>query len=190
MQKPQTQAKKTSQLFKQFLLELLSVRAGFYIKQDPHHPESLRKWIVPKPKLARISVTVPESTLSALDQKIVDQSYESRSQAIVDMIHKHLIAVEEQQNAVMVGTLTLLYDASSMPLRVQLMDLQQQYLEQVISSLHIQLDEQKIMEVMLMQGKSAELKLMSQQFIALKGVINGHLELMDAVMPPIPQNVE
>ncbi|EOR06682.1 MULTISPECIES: CopG family ribbon-helix-helix protein [Acinetobacter] len=143
-----------------------------------------------KPKLARISVTVPESTLSALDQKIVDQCYESRSQAIVDMIHKHLIAEEERQNSVMVGTLTLLYDASSMSLRVQLMDLQQQYLEQVISSLHIQLDEQKIMEVMLMQGKSAELKLMSQQFIALKGVINGHLELMDAVMPPIPQNVE
>ena len=84
-----------------------------------------------KPKLARISVTVPESTLSALDQKIVDQCYESRSQAIVDMIHKHLIAEEERQNSVMVGTLTLLYDASSMSLRVQLMDLQQQYLEQV-----------------------------------------------------------
>lgn len=43
MQKPQDQAKKTSQLFKQFLVELLSVRAGFYIKQDSHHPESLRK---------------------------------------------------------------------------------------------------------------------------------------------------
>ncbi|WP_228258625.1 hypothetical protein [Acinetobacter sp. ANC 4910] len=43
MQKSQTQAKKTSQLFKQFLLELISVRAGFYVKQDPHHPETLRK---------------------------------------------------------------------------------------------------------------------------------------------------
>jgi Predicted transcriptional regulators containing the CopG/Arc/MetJ DNA-binding domain and a metal-binding domain len=52
---------------------------------------------VPKQKLARISITVPEKTVDALDQKIVDQHYESRSQAIVDMINKHLIADQEQR---------------------------------------------------------------------------------------------
>ena len=48
---------------------------------------------MPKHKLARISITVPELTVDALDQKIVDQHYESRSQAIVDMINKHLIVM-------------------------------------------------------------------------------------------------
>ncbi|RRR15211.1 transcriptional regulator [Acinetobacter baumannii] len=75
-----------------------------------------------------------------------------------------------------------------MTLRNQLVDLQQQFLAQVISSLHIQLDQQKILQVMLMQGASSELRQISQQFIVLKGVIKGHLELMDAVMPPIQQN--
>jgi CopG family nickel-responsive transcriptional regulator len=145
---------------------------------------------VPKQKLARISITVPEQTLNALDQKIVEQHYESRSQAIVDMINKHLIADHIENNAVMVGTLTLLYDVSLKPLRTQLIDLQQQFLSQVISSLHIQLDDEKILQVMLMQGVSDELQHISQQFIALKGVIKGHLEMMDAVMPPIPQNDE
>ncbi|WP_407304714.1 CopG family ribbon-helix-helix protein [Acinetobacter sp.] len=145
---------------------------------------------MPKQKLARISITVPEQTLSALDQKFVEQHYESRSQAIVDMINKHLIADHIQHNAVMVGTLTLLYDVSLKPLRTQLIDLQQQFLSQVISSLHIQLDDEKILQVMLMQGVSDQLQHISQQFIALKGVIKGHLEMMDAVMPPIPQNDE
>ncbi|TCB58201.1 CopG family ribbon-helix-helix protein [Acinetobacter terrae] len=145
---------------------------------------------MPKQKLARISITVPEQTLNALDQKIVEQYYESRSQAIVDMINKHLIADHIEHNAVMVGTLTLLYDVSLKPLRTQLIDLQQQFLSQVISSLHIQLDDEKILQVMLMQGVSDELQHISQQFIALKGVIKGHLEMMDAVMPPIPQNDE
>lgn len=145
---------------------------------------------MPKQKLARISITVPEQTLNALDQKIVEQHYESRSQAIVDMINKHLIADHIEHNAVMVGTLTLLYDVSLKPLRTQLIDLQQQFLSQVISSLHIQLDDEKILQVMLMQGVSDELQHISQQFIALKGVIKGHLEMMDAVMPPIPQNHE
>nr|WP_214646679.1 MULTISPECIES: ribbon-helix-helix protein, CopG family [Acinetobacter Taxon 24D] len=140
--------------------------------------------------MARISITVPEQTLNALDQKIVEQHYESRSQAIVDMINKYLIADHIEHNAVMVGTLTLLYDVSLKPLRTQLIDLQQQFLSQVISSLHIQLDDEKILQVMLMQGVSDELQHISQQFIALKGVIKGHLEMMDAVMPPIPQNHE
>lgn len=145
---------------------------------------------MPKQKLARISITVPEQMLNALDQKIVEQHYESRSQAIVDMINKHLIADHIEHNAVMVGTLTLLYDVSLKPLRTQLIDLQQQFLSQVISSLHIQLDDEKILQVMLMQGLSDELQHISQQFIVLKGVIKGHLEMMDAVMPPIPQNDE
>ena len=143
-----------------------------------------------KAKLARISITVPETLLDALDQKIVEQRYESRSQAIVDMINHHLIAKHQSDNAVMVGTLTLLYDRSSPNFRLQLQELQYQYLKQVISSLHIQLDDEKILEVMLMQGMSQDLEHISQAFIALKGVIKGHLELMDAVMPPLEQNIK
>ena len=143
---------------------------------------------MPKNKLARISITVPETTLNALDEKIVEQHYESRSQAIVDMINKHLIDDQAKRNEVMVGTLTLLYDVGSKALRTQLFELQQQYIAQVVSSLHIQLDDQKILEVMLLQGKTIDLKQISQKFTALKGVIKGHLELMDAVMPPIAQN--
>lgn len=143
-----------------------------------------------KQPLARISITLPESTLNALDQNIVDQHYESRSQAIVDMINRHLIADQAMRNEVMVGTLTLLYDVSLKALRSQLVDLQQQHLSQVISSLHIQLNDEKVLQVMLMQGYSQDLKLISEQFIALKGVIKGHMELMDAVMPPIPQNAD
>ena len=141
-----------------------------------------------KQKLARISITLPESTLQALDQKIVEQHYESRSQAILDMINRYLIDDLVAHDEVMVGTLTLVYDVSLKPLRSQLVDLQQQYLEQVISSLHIQLDDEKVLQVMLMQGVSSDLKEIGEQFIALKGMLKGHLELMDAVMPPIPQN--
>ena len=143
---------------------------------------------MPKQKLARISITVPETTLQAMDQKIVEQHYESRSQAIVDMINRHLIDELAIRDEVMVGTLTLLYDVSLKPLRSQLVDLQQQYLAQVINSLHIQLADEKILQVMLMQGVSSDLKEISEQFIALKGVLKGHLELMDVVMPPILQN--
>lgn len=141
-----------------------------------------------KSKLARITITLPERLLIALDEKIVQPNYETRSQALVDMIHQHIVAKDDQENAVMVGTLTLLYSIESKNIHYQIIDLQQKYLKEVISSQHIQLDDQKIMQVMLLQGQSHELKRISQSLIALKGVIKGHLELMDAVMPPLAQN--
>lgn len=141
-----------------------------------------------KKKLTRISITVPEDSLMALDQKIVAEQYESRSQAIVDMIHHHLTIVDVNNNEVMVGTFTLLYDRTISNIRMHIDELQRKYFEQVISSLNIPLDNDKILEVMLMQGTSTDLKKISQQFIALKGVMKGHLELMDAVIPPLQQN--
>ncbi|GAA5010304.1 MULTISPECIES: CopG family ribbon-helix-helix protein [Acinetobacter] len=141
-----------------------------------------------KQKLTRISITLPEETLQALDIMVDDQGFDSRSQALVDMINHRLIAQQAISNAVMVGTLTLLYDRNFPNIRIQIGDLQHQYLEQVISSLTVQLDQDKVLEVMLLQGVSTELDCISQQFIAIKGVIKGHLELMDAVMPPLQQN--
>ncbi|MFU8927194.1 CopG family ribbon-helix-helix protein [Acinetobacter puyangensis] len=141
-----------------------------------------------KQKLTRISITLPEETLQALDIMVEDQGFDSRSQALVDMINHRLIAQQAISNAVMVGTLTLLYDRNFPNIRIQIGDLQHQYLEQVISSLTVQLDQDKVLEVMLLQGVSTELDCISQQFIAIKGVIKGHLELMDAVMPPLQQN--
>lgn len=141
-----------------------------------------------KQKLTRISITVPEETLSLLDQLVEQQGFDSRSKALVDMINHRLIAEQATSNAVMVGTMTLLYDRNFANIRAQLAELQHQHLEQVISSLTVQLDQDKILEVMLLQGMSNELQCISQQFVAVKGVIKGHLELMDAVMPPLQQN--
>ncbi len=50
----------------------------------------------------KISMTVPEQMMHPLDQKIVERHYQSHSQAVVDMINKHVIAGHTEHNAVMV----------------------------------------------------------------------------------------
>ena len=47
-------------------------------------------------------MTVPEQMMHPLDQKIVERNYQSHSQAVVDMINKHVIAGHTEHNAVMV----------------------------------------------------------------------------------------
>ena len=60
----------------------------------------------------KISMTVPEQMMHPLDQKIVERNYQSHSQAVVDMINKHVIAGHTEHNAVMVDISILLYDVS------------------------------------------------------------------------------
>jgi CopG family nickel-responsive transcriptional regulator len=114
------------------------------------------------------------------------RGYESRSQAISDMINQQLIEHKrELGDEVMVGTITLFYDRATRGLQKRLSDLQYNHIAEVISSLHVHLTEDKIMEVLLVQGPAPQLQGIANTMRALKGVITGRLQLMAAVIPPI-----
>jgi len=136
--------------------------------------------------VARISVSMPEDLLAELDGMVSARGFESRSQAISEMInlqlleHKRLLGDE-----VMVGTITLLYDRSVRGLQKELADLQCDHIDEVISSLHVHLMGQQMMEVILVQGPAARLQAIANRMTALRGVVTGRLQLMAATMPPL-----
>ena len=102
------------------------------------------------------------------------------------MIHTQLLEHKRQLgNEVMVGTITLLYDRSVRGLQKQLADLQCAHIDEVISSLHVHLVGQQMMEVILVQGPAATLQAIANAMITLRGVISGRLQLMAATMPPL-----
>jgi CopG family nickel-responsive transcriptional regulator len=139
-----------------------------------------------KALVSRISISLPEDLLIDLDGMVGDRGFESRSQAIGDMINRQLIEHKRQTgNEVMAGTVTLLYDRSTRGLQKQLSDLQHLHIDEVISSLHVQLMHNQTMEVILVQGPAQKLRDISDQMITLRGVISGRMQLMAAVMPPL-----
>jgi CopG family nickel-responsive transcriptional regulator len=56
---------------------------------------------------------------------------------------------------------------------------------EVISSLHVHLSEDQMLEVLLVQGPASQLQAIANEMIALRGVITGHLQLLAAVIPPL-----
>ena len=109
--------------------------------------------------VARISVSMPEDLLSELDGMVSARGFESRSQAISEMINQQLLEHKRQLGGeVMVGTITLLYDRSVRGLQKDLADLQCDHIDEVISSLHVHLMGQQMMEVVLVQGPAAKLQ--------------------------------
>jgi CopG family nickel-responsive transcriptional regulator len=55
----------------------------------------------------------------------------------------------------------------------------------VISSLHVHLSHEQVMEVILVQGHADTLQRIANQMISRRGVITGQLRLLAAVIPPI-----
>jgi len=134
----------------------------------------------------RISISLPVELQVALDDMVSERGYESRSQAINDMLRQNLIEHKRQtSDEVLVGTITILYDNGTRGLQEKIADLQYQYLDEVISSLHVNLVGKQTMEVMLVQGPAAKVQTIADEVITLRGVVTGKLQLLAALMPPI-----
>lgn len=136
--------------------------------------------------VSRVSISLPPPLLTELDRMVESRGYESRSQAIGEMVNYQLIEHKRTLgNEVMVGTITLLYDRLTRDLQKKLADLQYKHIDEVISSLHVHLTEDQMMEVILVQGPAAKLQAVANEMVTLRGIITGRLQLLAAAIPPV-----
>ena len=136
--------------------------------------------------VARISISLPAALLEELDLLVERRGYVSRSQAVAAVVNAQIVESRQQLgDDVMVGTLTLHYDRSVPGLQSRLADLQYRHIDEVISSLHVHLSENQVMEVLLVQGRARRLQEIADTMLTRRGVIGGRLQLHAAVIPPI-----
>ena len=142
--------------------------------------------IVPKSKVSRISVSLPESLDEQLDGMIEERRFESRSRAIAEMINNQLAEHQQEMgDKVMAGTINLVYDNSVQGLQNRLTHLQHIYIDEIISSLNINLVQAQTLQVILVQGPARKLKMIANKMICCKGVLTGRLLMSTAIIPPI-----
>lgn len=138
--------------------------------------------------VSRVSISLPEPLLRQLDEMVGERGFDSRSQAIAEMIsHRVAEHCSERGEEVMAGTITLLYDHSTPHLQKTLADMQHQHIEEVVSSLHVHLMHSQTMEVILVQGPSAKLQRIADAMTTQRGVISGRLQLTTTLIPQLHQ---
>lgn len=136
--------------------------------------------------VSRISISLPEDLLQQFDDMVNARGFESRSQAICDMIiHQLNEHRQDLGEAVMTGTVNLVYDHSVPGLQSRLHDLQYKNIDEVISTLNVNLTHTNTMSVILLQGPANKLRNISDQMTTLRGVISGKLLLSSSIIPPI-----
>ena len=128
--------------------------------------------------LSRIGVAIDSALLEKFDKLIGRRGYTNRSEAFRDLIRDELVEKNwESPESQVVGTVTLVYDHHVRMLSEKLTDLQHDFHRSILSTLHVHLDHDNCLEVLVVRGKAAIVQKIADALISTKGVKHGRLTL-------------
>jgi CopG family nickel-responsive transcriptional regulator len=139
------------------------------------------------PQLARTGVAIERDLLEQFDGLIERRKYGSRSEAFRDLIRDALI--QEQWSTgtgPVVGTVTLVYDHHVRLLSERLTWLQHEFHDSMLSTLHVHLDHDHCLEVIVVRGDAARVREVADGLISMKGVKHGRLTMTTSGAEPHP----
>ena len=123
-------------------------------------------------------MAIDSELLNRFDQLIGERGYTNRSEAFRDLIRDELVQKTwESPDANVVGTVTLVYDHHVRMLSEKLTDLQHDFHRSILSTLHVHLDHDNCLEVLVVRGKAGAVQKIADALISTKGVKHGRLTI-------------
>lgn len=127
-------------------------------------------------KIIRKGIAFDKSKLIEFDKLIKKKGYKNRSEALRDLIRNSLITEKEKDpEKVMMSTLTIVYNHHEHNVQNNLTHIQHHHPGLIRSSLHIHMNSDNCMEVLIIEGKNKLIKKLANEIIATKGVKHGKL---------------
>ncbi|WP_138752066.1 nickel-responsive transcriptional regulator NikR [Paenibacillus sinopodophylli] len=131
-----------------------------------------------KEELVRFGVSFPAPLIVQFDRYIDEQGYTNRSEAIRDMARRALLEPSRMSGQEHVaGTIVLVYDHHVSDLPIVLMEVQHRFHHDIISNMHVHLNHDQCLEVIVVRGELMRLRELHQQIQAQKGVIYADLSV-------------
>lgn len=126
----------------------------------------------------RFGVSLSLDLLDRFDHLIRQLGYENRSEAVRDLIRRKLVQEEwEAPDAETFASVSLVYDHHQGQVLERLNDLQHQSYAHVISTLHVHIDHDNCLEIVVLKGKAGDLRQLADAMISLKGVKYGDVTM-------------
>ncbi len=128
--------------------------------------------------LSRIGVAIDTDLLNKFDKLIGKRGYTNRSEAFRDLIRDELVEQTwESPESQVVGTVTLVYDHHVRMLNEKLTGIQHDYHHAILSTLHVHLDHDNCLEVLVVRGRAGDVRKVADVLISTKGVKHGRLTI-------------
>ncbi len=130
--------------------------------------------------LSRFGVSVEEKLLVSFDRLIGIQGYETRSEALRDLMREALIKAKLEnlpETGEAIGSLTLVYDHHAVNLQHEMADIQHDFHHTILSVMHLHVNHDDCLEILAIRGAVAKIVELSNKLLSLKGIKNGKLFL-------------
>ncbi|MBB3112811.1 CopG family nickel-responsive transcriptional regulator [Paenibacillus phyllosphaerae] len=129
-------------------------------------------------ELSRFGVSIPGDLLQQFDKQIQTQGYGNRSEAIRDLIRKSLLQPPNfPASQCVAGTIVMVYDHHVSELPLSLIELQHKHHHDIISTMHIHLNHEQCLEILVVRGEVQRLRELCDQIRVLKGVLYAELSV-------------
>jgi len=140
-----------------------------------------------KDRLVRFGVALEESLLRDLDAVVRERGC-TRSELFRDMARATVGRAKVPKAVDAMATLTLVYDHHVRDLSERLTDLQHELGEQVRAALHVHINHDLCLEVIVIRGQSDLLQGIADRILALRGVKQGGIEIVAGIEGPPPHD--
>lgn len=130
-----------------------------------------------KEKVERFAISVEKKLLYAFEGLRRKIGYTSRSEAIKDLMRDFLVREKwKAGNENVTGVISIVYDHEKRTLPEKLIDLQHKRLANIISTMHIHIDERNCLEVIVLKGRGRAIKRFADEIRTIKAV--KHVQLI------------
>jgi CopG family nickel-responsive transcriptional regulator len=125
--------------------------------------------------LYRFGISLDRELIEVFDRHIRAQGYQSRSEALRDLIREELLRKTTTEGGLVAGAIVMTYDHHKRELVNRLIDIQHDFHDLIISTQHVHLDHENCLEVIAVKGNTPEIEKLSSALKVLVGV--KHLSL-------------
>jgi CopG family nickel-responsive transcriptional regulator len=131
-------------------------------------------------KMQRITITLDDDLMDELDQMIIEQGYQNRSEAIRDFTRAGMQQAAQKmgKSGSCVAALVYVYDHAARDLSRRLVENYHGHHDLSMATLHVHLDDDNCMEVTALRGTGAEVQHFADHIIAERGVRYGRLVMI------------
>ena len=125
--------------------------------------------------LTRFGVSVEEDLLQKFDLLLSQEGYSNRSEAIRDLIRDALVRRRwtDEVRAEIAGVAILVYDHHRHELAQKVTDIQHEHYAEIVATMHVHLDHDNCLEVILLRGRADRIKSCAGSLISTRGVKHG-----------------
>ncbi|MDR1954980.1 MAG: nickel-responsive transcriptional regulator NikR [Candidatus Methanoplasma sp.] len=128
--------------------------------------------------VTRIGVSLEPELLRDFDKVISKKGYVSRSEAIRDLVRDSLAESEWKNDTdFMAGVIVMIYDHHTTGIGEKLTELQHGKMQNINTSIHVHLDHDRCMEVLIVEGELRQLKVLANEMSSIKGVLRCKLTM-------------